>query len=175
MINNTHMIENIFENKGFNFEDRWDFYNFWSKVDIKENKEDCWNWNSFIDDGYGRYHHYEALIQAHRMAYILSNGTIPDRLLIQHFCNNRRCCNPNHLELGNSSKNNRYTVECGMRNKSNGQSKLTEDQVREIHIIYKEHKLTHKDIGDIFGISRAHVTGIINGKTWPRIYEEMRK
>jgi hypothetical protein len=34
----------------------------------------------------------------HRLAYELAYGAIPDELVIDHKCRNRRCCNPDHLE-----------------------------------------------------------------------------
>jgi hypothetical protein len=40
-------VEKVFDSKGFNNEDRYDFYRFWSKVDIRDNKDECWNWTAY--------------------------------------------------------------------------------------------------------------------------------
>lgn len=45
------------------------------------------------------------MYRAHRVAYILTKGDIPDGLLILHSCGNRRCCNPAHLRQGTQSEN----------------------------------------------------------------------
>jgi hypothetical protein len=96
-------IANIFKDKGFNDEDRDDWFQFWSKVYIKDNINECWNWNAYIEEsnGYGRTT-VKGIdrISVHRLSYILTKGSIPDGLQVQHACNNRLCCNPNHLELG---------------------------------------------------------------------------
>ena len=78
-------------------------------MDIKENIEECWDWTSYIrPSGYGGYcTSITDNYQAHRMAYMLSKGSIP----VQHLCNNPICCNPNHLELGDHSKNMQYTED----------------------------------------------------------------
>lgn len=34
----------------------------------------------------------------HRIAYQLARGSVPDGLVLDHLCRNRRCCNPDHLE-----------------------------------------------------------------------------
>ena len=43
--------------------------------------------------------------QAHRLAWILANGPIPDGLVIAHACDNKPCCNPAHLFLTTSKGN----------------------------------------------------------------------
>lgn len=73
---------------------------FWAKV---EKTATCWNWLGATSDkrgGYGRVwrprsrrHAY-----AHRVAYELEVGPIPDGLVIDHLCRNRTCVNPAHME-----------------------------------------------------------------------------
>ena len=50
--------------------------------------------------GYGQFHggaDLPGVIYAHRAAYILWNGPIPDGMQIDHRCDNPKCCNPQHL------------------------------------------------------------------------------
>lgn len=172
---------NIFQDKGFNDEDREDWYRFWNKVDIRKNKEECWNYTLYISPGgyaYCRYSPYNPSSDAyaHRIAYMLSKGAIADGLQTQHTCNNRRCCNPNHLELGDDSKNMVYMYRCRRRDvtgENNNSSILTENQVREIHKIHvKNPNLKQRQIAEIFEITQECVSMILNGKRWHSIYEE---
>lgn len=42
---------------------------------------------------------------AHRVAYELANGPIPDGLSIDHTCRNRACIEPRHLRLATTKQN----------------------------------------------------------------------
>jgi len=78
---------------------------FWNKVDIKS-KEECWNWKGYKNsDGYGHMTQNGKYKAAHRLAYELTYGTIPEGLLIMHLCDNPSCCNPNHLKTGTNKDN----------------------------------------------------------------------
>lgn len=59
----------------------------------------CLEWNGHIaTNGYGRIHWNGRQQQAHRVAYELARGPIPEGLVLDHLCRNRRCINPGHLE-----------------------------------------------------------------------------
>lgn len=48
---------------------------------------------------------------AHRVAWELANGPIPEGMLVRHKCDNRACCNPEHLALGTYLDNARDRIE----------------------------------------------------------------
>ena len=79
---------------------------FWNKVEIL-NIDDCWNWKcGCFTTGYGQYWSGATSVGAHRYAYEeYYNIKIPKGKMVCHKCDNPRCCNPNHLFLGNSSIN----------------------------------------------------------------------
>ena len=62
----------------------------------------CHNWTGATVGGYGQIFLGNDSIPhktgAHRLAYALAKGPIPDGLVIDHLCRNRRCCNAEHLE-----------------------------------------------------------------------------
>lgn len=78
---------------------------FWNSVDIRGD-DDCWNWKSYNNNGYGKI----GIVRAHRFAYYTKNGSISEGLLVCHKCDNRLCCNPKHLHLGTHIDNMRDTI-----------------------------------------------------------------
>ena len=66
----------------------------------------CIQWTGSKDKkGYGRYSGASKEVLAHRLAYIMHYGRIPDGLHVLHRCDNPSCCNPQHLFVGTNSDN----------------------------------------------------------------------
>ena len=70
---------------------------FWKHV---EKTDGCWLWRGAIKpDGYGQVRrHPRRNIYAHRFAYELEVGPIPEGLTLDHLCRVRACVRPSHLE-----------------------------------------------------------------------------
>jgi hypothetical protein len=76
---------------------------FWSNV---KKTPTCWVWlGKPTTYGYGQFSVRRKNYRAHRYAWMLLRGAIPDGLVIDHVCRNRLCVNPNHLELVTSVEN----------------------------------------------------------------------
>ena len=68
---------------------------FWARV---EKTDTCWLWlGSRNDEGYGSLQVDRMETKAHRYAYLLLVGPIPEGQVIDHTCLVKNCVNPNHL------------------------------------------------------------------------------
>lgn len=73
---------------------------FWSKIDVSANRNECWLWTKGIGTGgYGMFYFKGKTQAAHRIAYQLRFGDIPDTQKLYHHCGNVLCVNPDHLYL----------------------------------------------------------------------------
>ena len=75
----------------------------------------CWVWNGAISGGYGSAWDGQQVVWAHRLAYQMAHGPIPDGMTIDHaVCRNTLCVNPAHLELvtrsENAARGNRHRI-----------------------------------------------------------------
>lgn len=76
---------------------------FFDKVDKTES---CWNWTGHITNaGYGQFLFDGKTQKAHMVSYILEYGKIPNSLVIDHLCKNKKCVNPKHLEAVSQKEN----------------------------------------------------------------------
>lgn len=76
---------------------------YWPKV---RKTDSCWLWTAGHDaDGYGRFSVSQRPQAAHRVAYILAHGHIPEGMQLDHTCRVRDCVNPAHLEPVTSGEN----------------------------------------------------------------------
>lgn len=76
---------------------------FLQKVD---QSGECWEWKAQrIWSGYGSFFLNGKHVGAHRAAYRLFVGPIPDGLTIDHLCRNRACVRPSHLEVVSGREN----------------------------------------------------------------------
>lgn len=74
----------------------------------------CWNWPGFLhplrgakdqSTGYGAINYHSESWRAHRLSYALFKGPIPEGQIVRHKCDNPRCVNPDHLEIGTHQQN----------------------------------------------------------------------
>lgn len=96
-----------------------------------------------------------------------------DGLVVRHKCDNGRCINPEHLEIGTCFDNALDKKSRGRDavGESHGQSKLHDRDVIEIRSRYKS-KRNGDDLSSLssaYGVSISTISRIINGKIWTHI------
>lgn len=121
----------------------------------------CHEWQGQIKrDGYGRFCYQAKMISAHRAAYLLLNGAIPDGLLVLHHCDNRKCVNPEHLYLGNHQDNAKDMVH---RGRAWGRRKPDDKQVEEI-LRLGSLGFSQQKIADKMKLHQTTISRILLGK-----------
>ena len=122
----------------------------------------CWEWKSAIhkDRGYGLFGMYSKIYYAHRVAYAIENGDIPNDGYILHICDNRLCVRPTHLYAGTLSDNMRDKM---ISFNQPGQRIGVED----IPVIRERLKTEKsKDIAEDYGVWPSQISRIKLGQRW---------
>jgi len=146
---------------------------FWLHVSRRRDDQ-CWNWKHYTrPNGYAYFGVDGVQIAAHRFSWSLVNGLIPEKMQICHKCDNKKCCNPNHLFLGTCKENIQDAVIKGLRNTPIGErqgfSFLTGEVVEKIREMAKAGGRTQKEIANRFGIKPMHAQSIISRRIWKHI------
>jgi hypothetical protein len=137
---------------------------------IRINENGCWIWQrSFrCKFGYGDAFYQKKRQLAHRMAYEIFVGEIPEGLCVLHKCDVGSCCNPEHLFLGNHLVNAQDRVSKGRSNtpkgEANGMAKLTKNITIEIRRI--ANSVTISSMAKRYGVSRRAIKFVLEGATW---------
>ena len=144
---------------------------FWERV--KKQDTGCWEWEGSINStGYGTCAWDGAVYVTHRIAAWLygmiedipapRNADNPTHVL--HVCDNRKCCNPDHLFLGSYSDNmqDAYNKKRKVQPKGDKHpnSKLSNSQASEIRILYAKGS-SQKALATSYGVSQAAISRIV--------------
>ncbi len=150
---------------------------FWGKVKIGS-PDECWPYQGAPSPrGYMQFAVNGRQWRAHRIAWILERGHIPDGHFVCHKCDNPPCCNPNHLFTGTVQDNHADMMAKGRHPKGAAwkRSNLTDAIVLEIRKRYHPGKTTYEMLAREFGVSNVDVGLIVRGKIWKHLPVEERK
>jgi hypothetical protein len=138
---------------------------FWGKVSVGH-PGGCWGWIGSTDSGgYGQLQHNGKLQPAHRVAWMLVNGPLPEGLWVLHRCDNPPCTNPDHLFLGTRRDN---MMDASHKGRMLGRRKLTPDDVRAI----RASGLPQVELARQYGLTSGAVSMIISRRRWSGISME---
>jgi hypothetical protein len=133
----------------------------------------CWEWQGALSSsGYGRCWNLSRrkVVPAHRLAWENAYGPIPDGLDVLHRCDNRPCCNPEHLFLGTDADNAADRDRKGRggghrrRGRCNGRAVLTAEQVAEIRLLTGS--VSGVELARRFEISPSQIYRVIRKEQW---------
>lgn len=148
---------------------------FLSRVAVR-GPDECWEWQAALTkQGYGAMGvggRGVPIALAHRLAWEQWRGQIPEGMWVLHRCDNRRCCKPSHLFLGDQKAN---MGDCKAKGRARGaegekhhKAKLTWQRVAEIRAKHAARAATAKDLASEYGVSRRTIYGVVNENFWVR-------
>lgn len=150
-------------------------------IDRVEFVGDCWIWNGPTKGfGYGymtigsRKDGTRKTETSHRVSYIAFNGSIDDDSWVLHKCDNPRCCNPDHLYLGDRERNVKDMMDRGRLNHVFGEAcqnaKLNDDDVINIRNDRYINKTPYRVLAKRYGLkSHKSIYDICSGKSWSHL------
>jgi len=146
---------------------------------------DCWEWIGSNDrkTGYGKFELSGKSGYAHRAAYELFVGPIPDGLCVMHECDNRICVNPKHLKLGTYKDNelDKRSKRRHARHELQGPFRLVWSQVIEIRKLYSVGShvqpigkrgfgtvsgYSQRRLAEMFGVAQSLIGRIVRNEIW---------
>ncbi len=147
---------------------------FWERVTKMEGG--CWNFQTKDENTvYGRFSAAGRTLVAHRVAYLMTHGSIPDGKVLIHSCDNPMCCNPAHLSVATQSENMVDMVSKKRREyegSKNPSSDFTEEDVLNIKRLLFEGKKV-KDVAAQYNVTFQSIYQIGRGKDWTHVAPEL--
>jgi hypothetical protein len=135
------------------------------------------------EDAYTLIRLFGANLKAHRIAYLLSTGlVIPDGLVVRHKCDRRRCCNPDHVEIGTVADNCEDAYSRGRRPRSRAEiptfsavgGVIPVEAIPGI-VARRESGETFASIAADFGVTRQGVMQLLKRESYRRRANGVRR
>lgn len=133
----------------------------------------CIEWQACQRNGYGCIRHEKKCYSAHRIAWALAGNEFQDGCILGHKCDNKICCNVEHLECITIQKNN---IDCFVRRTRERPSGalcpntvVDAETAERIVELYVHRKRSYRKIARLLGVDQWAVKKIIDGKTWPHL------
>lgn len=148
---------------------------FEQAVDRSPGADACHLWTAGLDDyGYGSLRGEGAnppLLRAHRLAWEIAHGAIPDGIFVCHRCDVRACVNPAHLFLGDHEDNTLDMVQKGRTAQGErvSSARLTAEAVIAMRELHAATGATFRQIAQRFNVSQTTARNAILRVTWDHV------
>jgi HNH endonuclease len=162
----------------------------WSRV---RRTQGCWWWEGAqLPEGHGVMASGGRNELVARVVWRLKHGRIPANKQVLHTCHEPRCVRPGHLRLGSRSDVMRDMAERGRlgrqlhperyprgdnhplrknpelacRGEDSPRSILTEEEVLDIRARYPQGGVSHRELGEEYGVHPTTIGYVVRGGTW---------
>lgn len=136
---------------------------------LLEVESGCWEFIGGISgSGYGVISvGYKTYASTHVLAYELENGLVPKGMIVRHTCNNKICCNPQHLIIGTHQDNKDDEIRAGTHVKGSrqGHAKLIESDIPVIRKLLSD-GFNFGEIGRLYDVTGEAIRRIKIGANW---------
>lgn len=130
---------------------------------LKNGEEGCWEWaGATTKAGYPEVKFNGETKYVHRMAARRAGADVHDKV-VRHSCDNPRCVNPRHLQVGSHSENQKDSCR---RDGDREGVELTPNDVEEIQMKYDTTEATQAELADEYGTSRSNIGRVTRRETW---------
>ena len=133
---------------------------------VPEPNTGCWLWTKSLAHGYGCIRENKRSLLAHRVSWVLHNGSIPAGMYVCHKCDTRSCVNPDHLFLG-TPKDNMRDMSTKLRDLCGRTGRGLRLTSRQASAIRRDGRV-QRVIAEEYGIDQSHVSRIKSGRNWRR-------
>jgi hypothetical protein len=103
-------------------------------------------------------------------AFLPNPNNLPE---VDHVEGNKNDCRACKLEWVTTAENQRRAIALGLkkpvRGEASGGAKLTDEKVREIRLLAKTTKTSHRKIGEMFGVKLLTIFNVVHRKTWAHV------
>jgi predicted XRE-type DNA-binding protein len=140
----------------------------------KQDKDGCIPWlGARLPKGYGAIKIPKQRRQeyAHRLAWRIHHGDIPEGVQVLHRCDHPWCVNVDHLFLG-SQADNMADMKAKSRSTAgprNPRARLLANDVERIKRLLASNALTQRQIAALFGVHQVTISKIAKGHRWSHV------
>jgi hypothetical protein len=149
----------------------------------RPNTKGCTLWKGAVS-GENDYGYFQAgsnrktsrVVRAHRFAWEMAHGAIPEGLDVLHKCDTPLCVNVAHLFLGTQRDNYRDMREKRrdsppplLAGTVHPKSKLDDEKVREIRRRHASGGETLRGLAAAFGVSDKLILNVVRRRTWKHV------
>lgn len=154
----------------------YEHQSYWTRLILEERiiKQDgCWGWKGSKNrHGYGEIKVNRIHMNASRAAWIAYKSEIPENMYVLHTCDNRACCNPEHLWLGTAKDNMQDMIKKGRNKNLKGSAcpwaTINEDIVLDILDMLKKN-INTREIAKKYNIKLSMISDIKTGHRWTHV------
>lgn len=131
----------------------------------------CWNWKFPKPGGRANtFNLFGKTQNAHKAAYRIYKGEVPDGLCILHTCDNGLCVNPEHLFLGTHKENTEDMYKKGRNVTLRGEQKTKTSKLNNAAVFdIRSSTLNGNQLAKKYGVTRSVIYDVLEKRSWKHL------